>query len=67
MKSVTGLAPNDFIRELRIDRALQIMEAGETNISQVSFMVGIEDPRYFSKCFKQKFGVTPRDYIKQKL
>ena len=67
MKSVTGLAPNDFIRELRIERALQIMEAGETNISQVSFMIGIEDPRYFSKCFKQKFGVTPRDYIKQKL
>ena len=42
MKSVTGLAPNDFIRELRIERALQIMEAGETNISQVSFMIGIE-------------------------
>jgi DNA-binding response OmpR family regulator/anti-sigma regulatory factor (Ser/Thr protein kinase) len=62
LKSLTGIAPVDFVREFRIQRALQMMDAGETNISQISFSVGINDARYFSKCFKQKFGINPSEY-----
>lgn len=62
LKSITGLAPVDFIREFRVQRALQLFEAGETNISQIAYKVGFDDPRYFSKCFKQKFGVNPTEY-----
>jgi signal transduction histidine kinase/ligand-binding sensor domain-containing protein/DNA-binding response OmpR family regulator len=62
IKSLTGLAPVDFIKEIRIQRAAQLIETGEFNISQVTYMVGMTDPRYFSKCFKQKYGVTPREY-----
>jgi signal transduction histidine kinase/DNA-binding response OmpR family regulator/ligand-binding sensor domain-containing protein len=66
LKTITGLAPVEFIKEFRVQRAMQILEAGETNISQISYMVGMDDPRYFSKCFKQKYGMTPRDYKSSK-
>jgi CheY-like chemotaxis protein/ligand-binding sensor domain-containing protein/AraC-like DNA-binding protein len=62
IKSLTGLAPVDFIKEIRIQRAAQLIETGEFNISQVAYLIGMNDPRYFSKCFKQKFGVSPREY-----
>jgi signal transduction histidine kinase/DNA-binding response OmpR family regulator/ligand-binding sensor domain-containing protein len=62
IKSLTGLAPIDFIKELRLQKAAILIESGDYNISQVSYMVGFEDPRYFSKCFKHKFGDTPSEY-----
>ncbi|HEY4789141.1 MAG TPA: response regulator, partial [Bacteroidales bacterium] len=62
IKSLTGLAPVDFIKEIRIKRAAQLIETGEFNVSQVAYMIGMTDPRYFSKCFKQKYGITPREY-----
>lgn len=62
LKSLTGLAPIEFIREMRIKRAAQLIETKQYNISQVAYMVGMNDPRYFSRCFKQKYGITPTEY-----
>ena len=62
LKSLTGFAPVEFIREVRINRAVQLIDTGEYSITQISYMVGINDPRYFSKCFKQKMGMTPSEY-----
>lgn len=62
LKTLTGLAPIEFIKEMRVKRAAQLIETGEFNMTQISYMVGINDPRYFSKCFKQKFGMTPTEY-----
>ena len=62
LKSLTGLAPIEFIREMRIKRAAQLIETRQYNISQIAYMVGMNDPRYFSRCFKQKFGMTPTEY-----
>lgn len=58
LKTLTGLAPIEFIKEMRINRAAQLIETGEFNMTQISYMVGINDPRYFSKCFKSKIGMT---------
>lgn len=66
IKSLTGLAPADFVREFRLQKALQMLDAGETNISQIAYNVGIEDTRYFRKWFKSKFGVNPSEYILHK-
>lgn len=66
LKALTGLAPIEFIKEMRVKRAAELIETGEYSISQISFMVGINDPRYFSKCFKQKYGMTPTEYKEQK-
>jgi signal transduction histidine kinase/ligand-binding sensor domain-containing protein/DNA-binding NarL/FixJ family response regulator len=65
LKTLTGLAPIEFIKEMRVKRAAQLMASGQYNMTQISYMVGINDPRYFSKCFKQFFGLTPTEYKDQ--
>lgn len=65
IKSITGLAPIEFIRDIVIQRAAQLLETGEYSIKEVSYMVGISDSKYFSKCFKKKYNMTPREYKRQ--
>ncbi|MBR1480622.1 MAG: response regulator [Paludibacteraceae bacterium] len=62
LKGLTGLSPVEFIREMRIKRAAQLLEQGTYNIAEVTYMVGMNDSRYFSKCFKNTYGVTPTEY-----
>lgn len=62
LKGLTGLSPVEFIREIRIKRAAQLLELGTYNITEVTYMVGMNDSRYFSKCFKNTFGMTPSEY-----
>ena len=62
LKSIIGLTAVDFIREIRIKRAVQLIDSGEYNFSQIAYMTGFSDPKYFSKCFKKVMGVTPTEY-----
>lgn len=62
LKSIVGLTPVDFIRDIRIKRAVQLIDSGNFNISQVAYMTGFNDPKYFSKCFKKQMGITPTEY-----
>jgi YesN/AraC family two-component response regulator len=62
LKSLTGLSPVEFIREMRIKRAAQLLEDRQYNITEVTYMVGMNDSRYFAKCFKNTYGVTPSEY-----
>ena len=66
LKKLTGQAPNDFMRVVRLKRAVQLLEQDELNITQVSYMVGFTDPSYFGKCFKKVYGVSPSQYIMDK-
>lgn len=66
LKSIIGLTPVDFIREIRIKRAVQLIDSGEYNFSQVAYMTGFNDPKYFSKCFKKVIGITPSEYKEKK-
>ncbi|MDR2804177.1 MAG: response regulator [Dysgonamonadaceae bacterium] len=59
LKSLTGQAPNDFIRILRLNRAKEFLESGKYTVSEVSYRVGFTDPKYFSTSFKKQFGVSP--------
>ena len=65
LKSLTGLSPVEFVREIRFERAAEYIRKTELSVSEISYKVGIEDPRYFSRCFKQKFGTTPSEYRNQ--
>ena len=65
LKSLTGLSPVEFIREMRIKRAAQLLEDRQYNITEVTYMVGMNDSRYFSKCFKATYGMTPSEYRKK--
>jgi len=66
LKAIIGLSPVDFIREMRIKRAKQLIDSGEYNVSTVAYMTGFNDPKYFSKCFKKQFGASPSEYSKEK-
>ena len=56
----------NFICQIRIKRAVQLFDSGEYNISQIAYMTGFNDPKYFSRCFKKIVGVTPSEYKEKK-
>ncbi|MDR2474618.1 MAG: AraC family transcriptional regulator [Bacteroidales bacterium] len=64
LKSLTGLAPVEFIRHVRMKKAAQLLTSNDYLVKEVSYMVGISDTKYFGKCFKAKYGVTPQEYKK---
>ena len=63
IKYLTGYSPNEFIRYRRMKKAAELLKTYKHNVSEVSYMVGINDPFYFSKCFKAQFGCSPSHYI----
>ncbi len=64
IKKLTGKTPNDYIKSMRMDKALQLLEDDTQTIASISYEVGIDDPFYFSKVFKQYFGISPSQYRK---
>jgi len=62
IKGLTGQTANDFIRTIRLKKAAQLMETGKYNVKEVMFMVGFSNSSYFSKSFKNAFGVSPKDF-----
>ena len=62
IKAWTNFTPNEFIHEIRLKCAAQLLEQHKINISQVSYKVGFKNPKYFSKCFQKKYGITPTQY-----
>lgn len=61
MTALTGRAPNNFLRDLRMEKAVTLLKRKEGNISQVALEVGYSNPSYFSKCFADKFGCMPSE------
>lgn len=66
IKSLTGLAPSDFVRNIRLKHACQMLKNETGNISDIAYAVGFNDPKYFSTCFKAEFGLSPREFLKKK-
>jgi signal transduction histidine kinase/ligand-binding sensor domain-containing protein/DNA-binding response OmpR family regulator len=66
LKSLTGLAPGEFIRNIRLKHASQMIVNHKGNISEIAYAVGFNDPKYFTKCFKAEFGLTPTEYLESK-
>lgn len=65
IKSITGLTPNRYFRELRLHRAKQLLETGACQtVAEVSYAIGIETPEYFSKKYRERFGKRPIEYFK---
>ena len=63
MITLTGTSPNTFIKEFRLKRALNYIRVKKGNISEIAFETGFGSPSYFTKCFQQKFGLSPSDYL----
>lgn len=65
LKGLTGLSPVDFLRQTRLKMAAEILIKSGRGVSETAFMTGFNDVKYFSKCFKQMFGMTPAEYKKR--
>lgn len=64
LKHLTGLSPSQFIRNYRLQKALEILSREEIRVSELAMQVGFNDTSYFIKCFREKFGVSPNEYAK---
>ena len=62
LQSITGQSPVKFLRSIRMKRAAQLLEATSYNVSEISMMVGFSDQRYFSTCFRQQYGMSPKEW-----
>ncbi|HLP06197.1 MAG TPA: ATP-binding protein, partial [Paludibacter sp.] len=65
LQSITGLAPLEFIRSIRIKRAAALLTQGKYPVAEVAEMVGFNTQKYFSRYFKEAFGATPSQYVQQ--
>ena len=65
LKALTGMSPGAFINNVRMTVAYKALSENKPDlrISDVAFSVGFNDPKYFSSCFKKKYGVTPKAFL----
>jgi len=67
LKSLTGESVSDFVRTIRLKLAADLLKNKGLSVKETAYSVGFNDPKYFSKIFKQQFGVKPTDYAKSEV
>lgn len=65
MKTLFGMTPNNFIKQVRLRRAAQYLVQGVYKVNEICYLVGFNTPSYFAKCFQEQFGVLPKDFAAQ--
>lgn len=65
LPAITNYTPNEFIRVMRLKRAAQLLAQNALSVSEVCYSTGFKTPKYFSKCFREEFGVNPSEYARQ--
>ena len=63
MKEITGISTGEFIRNIRLKKAADLLSEKKVNVSQVAYMVGFSSHTHFSTVFKKFYGVSPTEYI----
>ncbi|HET6253169.1 MAG TPA: helix-turn-helix transcriptional regulator, partial [Puia sp.] len=64
LQAMIGLTAGDLIRQYRLQKSLSLLKSGH-NVSETAYLVGFDTPAYFSQCFKDQYGVPPKDYMRQ--
>lgn len=67
LKALTDCSATEFIRAVRLKRALYLLEQKSGNITEVAYAVGFNSLSYFNKCFKKQFGTTPSEFISSRV
>ena len=65
LKSLTNLSGNEFIKNIRLKKAVQLLESENYNVSEIAYKVGFNDPSYFTRMFKKQYGKTPSEYFEK--
>lgn len=63
IKTLADMTPNELIHLVRLKKAAELLITKEYRINEICYMVGFNNPSYFSKCFQKQFGVLPKDFI----
>lgn len=64
IKAETGYNISEYLKEKRLVVAIELINSGQTNVEELSLSCGFNSSSYFCKCFKAKYGVPPKEYIK---
>lgn len=64
LKAITGLAPAEMLRKMRLQKAYDLIKHSDLPISTIAYDTGFSSPGYFSKCFREEFGILPSDVRK---
>ena len=64
LRAINGQTPTDFIRNQRLERAAQLLRTTSHSVNEIADLVGFSYASYFTKCFKEKYGVLPKDFVK---
>lgn len=67
MMPIIGKSPNGFIKEFRMNKALELLDKQTSNISEIAYQTGFSSPTYFSKCFQEVYGILPSHYNRLQL
>jgi AraC-like DNA-binding protein len=62
IKLTTGLTPIEFINNVKFNYAFRLFKETDLSIKEVAYSCGFNDPKYFTRCFKKTFGISPKDY-----
>jgi signal transduction histidine kinase/ligand-binding sensor domain-containing protein/DNA-binding response OmpR family regulator len=66
IKTLTRVTPNELIQVVRLKKAAMLLAENNYRVNEISYMVGFNNPSYFSKCFRKQFGVTPGEFLKRR-
>ena len=64
LTAITDMTPSEFIRQIRLRHAEQLLRKSQMTVSEVAYKVGFNNPRYLTKYFKEMYGVMPSEYKK---
>ncbi len=65
LSALTGMTIKEFIRDIRLKRAAQLLDQKKLNVSEVAYAVGFKDLSHFRKCFREKFGLNATEYVRK--
>ena len=66
IKGLTDMSANEFIRKVKMRKGAELLMSGQYTISEIAYMIGFSSVAYFRQCFKDEYGMSPSDYVKQK-
>jgi AraC-like DNA-binding protein len=64
IKKLTGMSVSEFVRSVKLKLSLNLIKTNGKTIAEIAYEVGFSSPSYFTKCFKDQFGISPSEFGK---